>query len=268
MATYTTHATLVRTVPRRAQRVEPFAPGWPGVAARWTSGARSGGGTAVSRDSRVWFTLSQGIVNEVDYPRVDHACTRDLGFIVTDGKSYFSEEMRDTRSETSQMAPGIPAYRIHNTARSGWREESSPACPFHGEFRSRMTISVGITWSGREIASSGVSTTRCARCRRTEHSAWRRSRVRSSIGASTNRAPCTTPYRGTRHVVFTWPTSRPEISAVATASILRSTGRKQTGGKASTFSCASSDGVPDVVHKGPCGNSASGRCRCSECWDG
>jgi glucoamylase len=67
----------------------------------------------------VWFTLSHGILNEVYYPRVDHACTRDLGFIVTDGQTYFSEEKRDTRSETSQVAPGILAYRIWNTAVDG-----------------------------------------------------------------------------------------------------------------------------------------------------
>jgi len=96
-----------------------FAPGWPGIPARWTSSAKSGLGTAVSRDSRVWFTLSHGILNEVYYPRVDHACTRDLGFIVTDGDAYFSEEKRDARSDTSVVAPGVPAYRIHNTAIDG-----------------------------------------------------------------------------------------------------------------------------------------------------
>ena len=64
-----------------------FAPGWPGIPARWTSSAKSGLGTLISRDSRVWFTLSHGILNEVYYPRVDNACTRDLGFIVTDGQT-------------------------------------------------------------------------------------------------------------------------------------------------------------------------------------
>lgn len=96
-----------------------FAPGWPGMPARWTSSAKSGVGTAVSRDSRVWFTLSHGILNEIYYPRIDSACTRDLGFVVTDGQSYFSEERRDARSDTSQVAPGIPAYRVHNTASDG-----------------------------------------------------------------------------------------------------------------------------------------------------
>jgi hypothetical protein len=96
-----------------------LAPGWPGIPARWTSSAKSGVGTAVSRDSRVWFTLSHGILNEIYYPRVDHACTRDLGFIVTDGQTYFSEEKRDARSETSQVARGVPAYQIRNTAVDG-----------------------------------------------------------------------------------------------------------------------------------------------------
>jgi glucoamylase len=102
-----------------ANHPDTFAPGWPGIPARWTSSAKSGLGTAVSRDSRVWFTLSHGILNEIYYPRVDNACTRDLGFIVTDGRTYFSEEKRDTRSETSQVAPGVLAYRLHNTAADG-----------------------------------------------------------------------------------------------------------------------------------------------------
>ncbi len=96
-----------------------FAPGWPGIPARWTSSAKSGLGTAVSRDSRVWFTLSHGILNEIYYPRVDHACTRDLGFLVTDGERYFSEEKRDAHSQTSQVARGVPAYEIRNTAVDG-----------------------------------------------------------------------------------------------------------------------------------------------------
>jgi glucoamylase len=96
-----------------------FAPGWPGLPARWTSSAKNGVGTSISRDSRVWFTLSHGILNEIYYPRVDSACTRDLGFIVTDGRSYFSEEKRHARSETSQVQAGIPAYRLRNTAVDG-----------------------------------------------------------------------------------------------------------------------------------------------------
>ena len=71
------------------------APGRPGIPARWTSSAKTGVGTALSDASRVWFTISHGILNEVYYPRVDQACIRDLGLIVTDGDGFFAEEKRD-----------------------------------------------------------------------------------------------------------------------------------------------------------------------------
>jgi glucoamylase len=108
-----------RAIGRVAPDVETFAPGWPGLPARWSSSVKTGVGTSVSRESRVWFTLSHGILSEIYYPRVDSACTRDLGFIVTDGRTYFSEEQRHARSEVFQVEPGIPAFRIRNTAADG-----------------------------------------------------------------------------------------------------------------------------------------------------
>ena len=97
----------------------PNAPGWPGIPARWTSSVKNGVGTALTTASRVWFTISHGILNEIYYPRVDSACTRDLGLIVTDGGSYFSEEKRHAQSEVSLVAPGVPAFHLRNTARDG-----------------------------------------------------------------------------------------------------------------------------------------------------
>ena len=95
------------------------APGWPGIPPRWTSSAKSGVGTSLRLSSRVWFTLSHGILNEVYYPRVDQACLRDLGLIVTDGRAFFSEEKRDAVSRLEWVAPGVPAFRLVNTCREG-----------------------------------------------------------------------------------------------------------------------------------------------------
>jgi glucoamylase len=67
----------------------------------------------------VWFTLSHGILNEVYYPRIDQACLRDLGVIVTDGHTFFSEEKRDTGSVTTWIEPGVPAFCLANTCRAG-----------------------------------------------------------------------------------------------------------------------------------------------------
>ena len=96
-----------------------YAPGWPGIPPRWTSSAKSGVGTALNLHSRVWFTTSHGILNEVYYPRVDQACTRDVGLIVTDGKSYFSEEKRHCKFENLPFESGIPAYELTNTELQG-----------------------------------------------------------------------------------------------------------------------------------------------------
>src|SRR5215831_14805568 len=95
------------------------APGWPGIPGRWTSSAKSGVGTALRSASSVWFSLSHGILNEVYYPRVDSACTRDLGLIVTDGASYFSEEKRHAQSTVSMLAPGVPGFHVRNASSDG-----------------------------------------------------------------------------------------------------------------------------------------------------
>jgi glucoamylase len=95
------------------------APGWPGIEGRWTSSAKVGVGTALSSVSRVWFTVSHGILNEVYYPRVDQACIRDFGLIVTDGGEFFAEEKRDCSFEVSRMEDGVPAFQIVSTHNGG-----------------------------------------------------------------------------------------------------------------------------------------------------
>jgi len=96
-----------------------FAPGGPGIPARWTSSAKIGVGTALSNKSHVWFTLGHGIFNEIYYPRVDQACIRDMELIVTDGVDFFSEEKRGASSEIYWLADGVPAFRLVNTCRQG-----------------------------------------------------------------------------------------------------------------------------------------------------
>ncbi len=98
---------------------ERYAPGWPGIPPRWTSSAKTGVGTALNPASRIWFTVSHGILNEIYYPRVDQACTRDLGLIVTDGRGFFSQEKRHARHEVAWLAPGVPAYRLVNACEQG-----------------------------------------------------------------------------------------------------------------------------------------------------
>ena len=93
-------------------------PGAPGLEPRWTSAAKSGVGTAGSSASKLWFALSHGILNEVYYPRIDLACTRDFGFLVT-GEDYFSEEKRDADPKIRMEEDGVPVFRLASTAHDG-----------------------------------------------------------------------------------------------------------------------------------------------------
>lgn len=69
--------------------------------------------------SRVWFTLSHGIFNEIYYPRVDLACVRDMGLVVTDGSGLFSEEKRHADSQVSYPSVGVPMFRLVNNCKQG-----------------------------------------------------------------------------------------------------------------------------------------------------
>ena len=96
----------------------PNSPGAPGIEPRWTSSAKSAIGTALGSDSRIWFTISHGILDEIYAPRLDSACTRDFGLIVT-ADGYFSEEKRDTTNRIEMVEEGVPAFRLVNTAKDG-----------------------------------------------------------------------------------------------------------------------------------------------------
>ena len=97
------------------ERKEKFAFGWPGIEAKWTSSRKTGVGTALNPASKVWFSISHGILNEIYYPQVDQACTRDMEFIVTDGIDFFSEEKRNTTSKIKTIGRGVPGYYLINT---------------------------------------------------------------------------------------------------------------------------------------------------------
>jgi glucoamylase len=75
------------------QQGEAF--GAPGAEPRWTSSRKDAVCTAYAESSRVWFTCSHGILNEIYHPTIDRAQVRDMGFLVTDGMSFAHEEKRD-----------------------------------------------------------------------------------------------------------------------------------------------------------------------------
>ena len=93
--------------------------GAPGTEPRWTRSAKEGIGTAYNSSCRVWFTISHGIINEIYYPNVDCPNTRDLQFLVTDGKSFCHEERRDLEHKLEYPEKGVLYYRLTNSDPEG-----------------------------------------------------------------------------------------------------------------------------------------------------
>src|SRR5579862_1299829 len=69
--------------------------GAPGMEPRWTSSVKDAVGTAYSASSRIWFTCSHGVLNELYHPTIDAAQVRDMEFLITDGETFVHEEKRD-----------------------------------------------------------------------------------------------------------------------------------------------------------------------------
>jgi glucoamylase len=92
--------------------------GRPGTEPKWTSSSKEGVGTALSDASPVWFTLAYGILNEIYFPRVDCANTRDAQYLVTDGRTFFHEEKRDLEHYLEYSDPRSLAFRQTNSDRA------------------------------------------------------------------------------------------------------------------------------------------------------
>ncbi len=94
------------------------ATGSPGIDPRWTRSDKDGVGTAYSALSRVWFTISKGIVNEVYYPTIDRPQIRDLQYLITDEKTFFSDERRLVNTHEC-LLPDALGFRIVNVDPGG-----------------------------------------------------------------------------------------------------------------------------------------------------
>src|SRR3954454_8868873 len=86
------------------------APGAPGDATSFAPADKSGFGTAYGTKSPVWFTLEQGRMSEVYYPNLGTPATRELQFIVTDGRSFATRE-QSARSRTTLLGSEGLAFR-------------------------------------------------------------------------------------------------------------------------------------------------------------
>ncbi|MGA3131404.1 MAG: glycoside hydrolase family 15 protein [Terracidiphilus sp.] len=94
------------------QQGEAF--GAPGLKPRWTSSVKDAVVTAYAGSSRIWFTCSHGILNEVYYPTIDRPQVRDMEFLITDGETFVHEEKRDLKTHFEYIDPTALGVRYVN----------------------------------------------------------------------------------------------------------------------------------------------------------
>jgi glucoamylase len=90
---------------------EGTAPAPSVVYPTWASGAKDAVGAALGT-SRLWFTVAQGIVTEVYYPRVDIPQLKDLGFIVADDAGLWVELRRLGNYAVTWFDDVVPAITV------------------------------------------------------------------------------------------------------------------------------------------------------------
>src|SRR5436189_4194961 len=101
-----------------AQTTNNIAPGAPGLDAHWPSAAKNGFGTSNTLASKVWFTLNNGVMTEVYYPRLDVPNVQALQLIVVGGK--VETESDDTNHRVEVVDSRALLFRQINTAKSGF----------------------------------------------------------------------------------------------------------------------------------------------------
>src|SRR5229473_6940498 len=97
----------------------PTATGAPGIEPRWTHSAKDVIGTAYSTASRVWFTVSDGVLSEVYFPTLDRPQIRDAQLLVSDGETFFHDTHRDMESNIEYLGEHGLGVRIINADREG-----------------------------------------------------------------------------------------------------------------------------------------------------
>lgn len=95
------------------------APGAPGHASNWAPGDKDGFGTARGVRSKVWYTLRDGELSEIYYPRIDTPSTRDTQLVVSDGSTFTDVERTATTHRVRLLDAKSLAYQQIDRAKSG-----------------------------------------------------------------------------------------------------------------------------------------------------
>ena len=96
---------------------QTLAPGGPGKDAQWATAAKQGIGTSATLESKVWFTLADGVMTEVYYPDVTTANVHLLQFVIVDPKTKKVETERDDADHKIEVEENTLAFTQVSSAK-------------------------------------------------------------------------------------------------------------------------------------------------------
>src|SRR5205823_2790308 len=99
--------TLVAPPAAAAQTLSPAvaATDGPGAVSHFDLARKDCFGTARNTQSKVWFTLANGVLSDVYYPTIDNTNVETVQYIVTDGASFTDLQSRDMTYSVSLTDP-------------------------------------------------------------------------------------------------------------------------------------------------------------------
>lgn len=85
----------------------------------WTQGNKDGMGTAHGRSTRLWFSLSEGVITEVYYPTIYATQIREVQYVIGDGKNFILQEKDHLHPKIEPIASHVLGYRMINADPEG-----------------------------------------------------------------------------------------------------------------------------------------------------
>jgi len=201
-------ALLLAGLPATASATTGVAPGGPGATSWFDLARKDCVGTATGTGSKVWYTVTGGVLSDVYEPTVDNTNVSTLQYVVTDG--HFTDlQTRDLSYTVAADPTGMACTVTATSAAHGYQlvttyitDPGRDTVLLHTELRGHHTngLHVYARLDAHVNGNGGGGTAN----RRRGH---RRRRVGRAGGCPTRR-PSARPRTGTMRCRHSWPSTR------------------------------------------------------------
>jgi glucoamylase len=96
------------------------APGSPGAASYFDEARKDCLGTAENTESKVWYTVADGVLSDVYEPTVDNTDVQTLQYVVTDGSTFTDLQTRDMTYTVKADPTGMTCTITSTDAKHGF----------------------------------------------------------------------------------------------------------------------------------------------------